>query len=84
MSRNSVACVLTVCLVAGAVLADVPQLTNYQGKLIDSHGLPVSAKLLLGFGFFDAPTLGDRLYYEEQMVVAENGIFHVLIGNGSA
>jgi hypothetical protein len=62
----------------------VPQLIDYQGSLPQLNGGPVNGSLTLGFGFYDAPKLGNLLYYEQQSPVrVRNGLFHVLIGNGS-
>ena len=85
MYRMSIVLTLTVCMLAGGALAaDVPQLLNYQGKLTDDLGDPMTGPVDLGFGFFDAPTAGTLLYYEEQTAVEViDGIFHVLIGNGA-
>ena len=86
MVRKVLAAVLMICVVCGAVLADVPQLLNYQGKLTDGDGAPIEGGVTVGFGFYDTrePAAGQKpLYYEEQSVDVENGIFHVLIGHGS-
>jgi hypothetical protein len=83
MLRKASVAVAIVCILAGALWADVPQLVNYQGKLTSAAGAPIEGTVSVGFGFYDAQTVGNLLYSEEQTVTAAKGIFHVLIGNGT-
>jgi hypothetical protein len=85
MDRKCIVALVVLIVAAGAALADVPQLLNYQGKLADKEtGAPLDEDVFLGFGFFDAPTGGYRIYYEEHnSVQVKGGVFNVLIGNGS-
>jgi len=84
MNRFCVIGSILLTLFASVASADVPQLINYQGKLTKAGGKPVDGVVALGFGFFDAPTGGYKIYYEEHAgVKVEEGIFSILIGNGS-
>lgn len=65
----------------------VPSLINYQGRVTDSTGTglgtgaPVNRKMI--FRIFDAPTGGNRLWSEEEVVTVANGEFSVLLGSGN-
>lgn len=89
MLRTCLVCLLTLALSASVALADVPTLINYQGKLNDANGKPVTGSLRLVFGFYEGetppqPGLPDpAIYAEEQTVAVQNGVFNVLIGNGT-
>ena len=83
MVRKVLVVVLMMCVACGTVVADVPQLLNYQGKLNDADGAPIEGEVTVGFGFYDAKVAGNPLYSEEQTVTCAKGVFHVLIGNGS-
>ena len=83
MFRKVLVAVLMMCVACGTAVADVPQLLNYQGRLDDAGGNPVTGTVSLGFGFYDAKVAGNPLYYEEQAVTVTNGVFHVLIGSAT-
>ena len=84
MNRFCVIGSILLTLFASVASADVPQLINYQGKLTKAGGKPVDGVVALGFGFFDAPTGGYKIYYEEHAgVKVEEGVFSILLGNGS-
>ncbi len=80
---------------AGAqVVAPVPSVINYQGRVTDGTGLPIGAsgsaasytpgttnrKII--FRIYDAATAGTRLWTEEQTVTISTGEFSVLLGSG--
>jgi len=83
--------VLVIAGAAVAALADVPKLMNYQGRLTDRQGNPVSGIRSMTFEFYDAETGGNVLpvcegcdpFGEMQNVAIANGIFNVLIGSAT-
>ena len=83
MVRRMLVGVIIMSSACGVVAAGVPQLLNYQGKLANAQGQPIDGEAAVGFGFYDAETEGTLLYSEQQTVTCTNGIFHVLIGNGT-
>jgi len=87
MSFRALFCLSAVILLAGAVStaqADVPQLINYQGVLLDSGGQPVTTPVNVIFAIWDDPAAGDSLWSEEQTVSPDaNGLFNVLLGSDS-
>lgn len=67
------------------VLAQVPTLINFQGKLTDSTQAPVDGNVDVICYIYDAETGGILLWAEEYAgVFVENGIFNILLGNGSS
>ena len=61
--------------------ADIPHLINYQGKLTDTEGKPVSDGVYsLTFRIYDAETAGILLWEETQSVNIQKGIFNVMLG----
>lgn len=70
-----------------ALLAQVPALMSYQGRIIDTNGSglgnpTVNRKMI--FRIFDAGTNGNRLWSEEQTVTVSQGDFSVILGQGVA
>jgi hypothetical protein len=70
-----------------ALLAQVPALMSYQGRIIDTNGSglgnsTVNRKII--FRIFDAGTNGARLWSEEQTVTISQGDFSVILGQGVA
>jgi hypothetical protein len=74
-------------LMLGAALtahADVPQLTNYQGALLDNNGDPVTTPTDVIFAIWNDPAVGDSLWSELQSVTPDgDGRFNVLLGSVS-
>ncbi|MDH4156684.1 MAG: phage tail protein [candidate division Zixibacteria bacterium] len=67
---------------AMSVSAGVPQLINYQGRLTDSEGEPISDIVALTFTIYDDSTGGNVKWTEAHAtVVVENGLFNVLLGS---
>jgi len=61
--------------------ADIPHLINYQGKLTDPSGAPVSdGTHSITFRIYDAETAGSLLWEETQSVTTQKGIFSVMLG----
>ena len=71
------------------ILAQVPQLLNYQGRLTDDAGIPITTATTVRFSLYqggDAATPGSgTLVYEEDASVTpdDNGVFSHLIGSGT-
>ena len=61
--------------------AAVPRLINYQGKLTDTNGVPLTGSYAITFRIYDALTAGSLLWEETQQVLIDKGIFGVLLGS---
>ena len=59
----------------------VPRLINYQGKLTDTSGVPLTGSYAITFRIYDALSGGNMLWEETQQVVIDKGIFGVLLGS---
>jgi len=66
-----------------AALAQVPQLINYQGKLLKPDGTPVAdGPYAMTFAIYAQPTGGVALWSEPQTAVqVKKGLFSVLLGS---
>jgi len=65
--------------------ADIPHLINYQGKLADNTGKPVTdGAYSVTFRIYDAESAGTLLWEETQSVSIQRGIFSVLLGGVTA
>ena len=61
--------------------ADIPHLINYQGKLTDTTGKPVTdGTYSVTFRIYDAESAGSLLWEETQSVSIQKGIFSVMLG----
>ncbi len=65
--------------------AQVPQFINYQGKLKDASGTPLTGTYDFRMRIYDDPTVGTLLYADEHagINVRPGGIFNVAIGSGT-
>lgn len=65
--------------------AAVPQLINYQGKLTDNSGAPITSAVTLKFRIYDAPAGGTLLWGPESHPVTPdaNGDYNVILGAGT-
>lgn len=63
--------------------AEVPQLVNYQGKLMQANGLPVTdGTYSIQFAVYDVPTGGTALWSETNASIqVKSGLFSVLLGS---
>lgn len=60
----------------------IPRLLSYQGKLLDSTGIPVPDTLYpVRFSLYSQPTGGTQFWTENQDVRTEAGLFSVLLGS---
>ncbi len=86
-SSIAVLCILGLAVVAGIAWAQsVPQLINYQGRLLDDADLPLADGLTvdLTFAFYGVESGGtEYLTVLQENVQTSNGIYNVLIGSGA-
>lgn len=74
--------VIFTLLLLNLAIADVPQLLNYQGKLVKSDGTPESGTLALTFSIYaDSIGITAPLWAETQTVRITDGVFNVLLGS---
>lgn len=69
------------------LLADSPDSINYQGKLADNNGNPLTGNYPMTFEVYSAASGGTFLYGDDRttnLVPVTNGIFNVLVGTGTA
>lgn len=76
---------LAMLLTAGATAWAAPALINYQGRLTDAAGQPISAPVSITFTFWDSETTGTQLgsgYSDTQNITPDpSGIYATLVGN---
>jgi len=78
------AALVAVLAIALAAVAGVPPLINYQGKLQDADGDPVTTPVTVIFAIWDDPSAGDSLWSEPQDITPNaDGLFSVLLGSVS-
>lgn len=67
---------------AGATFAQVPSLINYQGRLTDANGDPVTGSKNFSISIYDAATGGNLLYTETigAVTLDANGIYSFQFG----
>jgi len=76
--------ILVVVGLAGST-GNVPHLINYQGRLSESGGNPLTGAYSITFTLFDDETGGSPLWTETQLSVSvSNGLFSVLLGSVTA
>jgi hypothetical protein len=72
------------CAIACAAIAtaQVPNLINYQGRLTDSNGAPVTGSKNLAISIYDAATNGTLLYTETigAVTLDDNGVYSFQFG----
>jgi len=78
---NAIKILLSVIIMIGISLADVPQLINYQGYLTDSDGNPLSGTQTVEFLIYDQAGGGDPVWSESQAINLNNGNFSTLLGS---
>ena len=77
---KSIITALFVAVLLPVLAAAAPNLINYQGRLVDTNGNPLSGTYNITFTVYDAATAGTSLWTETQSVTLENGIFGVKLG----
>ena len=67
---------------AGAAFAQVPSLINYQGRLTDANGDPVTGSKNFAISIYDAATSGTLLYTETigAVTLDDNGVYSFQFG----
>ena len=70
-----------VCAMLPQVMAEVPQMINYQGRLSDDQGEPLTGTYDVTFTIYDAATGGSDYWADTYTVNAANGLFNVLLGS---
>jgi hypothetical protein len=75
----------TLCALAGTLLAgaQVPGLINYQGRLTDANGAPVTGSKNFSLSIYDAATGGNLLYTENigAVTLDDNGVYSFHFGS---
>jgi microcystin-dependent protein len=73
----------TKCGTTASAYAEIPHLINYQGRLTDKEGKPVTdGTYQIIFRIFDAATAGNLLWEEtHSSVLIQKGIFSILLGS---
>jgi hypothetical protein len=77
-----------VCSIAAALTASaqVPSLINYQGRLTDSNGAPVTGSKNFAISIYDAATGGNLLYEETigAVTLDANGVYSFQFGSAGS
>jgi hypothetical protein len=73
--------VLLLFALTGAAVAQVPDKINYQGRLTDPGGTPITASVPMVFKLYTVSSGGAAIYTDTQTVSVANGIFNVAIGS---
>ena len=77
--------ILLLILLPIITLAQIPQTMNYQGRLEDNSGNPVSdGNYTIVFSIYDAATNGNSLWTETRTVTTEDGFFNLTLGESTA
>ncbi|HAJ57218.1 MAG TPA: hypothetical protein DCL35_05555 [Candidatus Omnitrophica bacterium] len=75
-------CAVFILFFVSTAFAAVPRLINYQGRLTDASGNPLTGSYNITFRIYDAETAGSLLWEETQTgVVIDKGLFGVLLGS---
>jgi len=81
MKKQSMFAILAIALLCSmvgvATAATVTQNINYQGRLTDSSGNPLTGTYSMTFKLYTVPTGGSDFWHSTQSVQCENGIFTV-------
>ncbi|MCH9032249.1 MAG: hypothetical protein IIB00_08330 [candidate division Zixibacteria bacterium] len=73
---------VSVLMVFTTVKAAVPQLINYQGRLTDTPGSPLSGDYEITFTLYDTPSGGASIWSEtHSAVTVSDGLFAVALGS---
>jgi|GEM_PF-1715220 len=66
------------------LIADVPMLINYPGKLTERNGGPITGNKNIKFALYDAEVSGIEKWNGTYSVEVTKGVFNVLLGSGSS
>jgi hypothetical protein len=76
---------LSMLLLSTAALADVPGLINYQGTLMDEHGVALDTTVSMTFSIYADSTGVTTVWTEIQpSVLVSHGMFNILLGSMNA
>ncbi|MCH9025434.1 MAG: hypothetical protein IH931_08890, partial [candidate division Zixibacteria bacterium] len=82
MFRTIFLTVILICIFLGPSFANVPQLINFQGVLIDSVGTPLDGSFDITFRIYNQPTSGSAFWIETHIGEPVNdGLFAVILGS---
>ncbi len=84
-AKKVIATLFTLCLLfSESVLAQIAPM-NYQGRLLDDNGVPVTGSYNFVIRLWDVPTGGSIPEFEEQHsnTNVSDGVYSFLIGNGT-
>jgi len=75
-------CLITLLATSAALFAQVPSLINYQGRLTDANGAPVTGSKNFTLSIYDGETEGSLLYSEDIAAVTldDNGVYSFQFG----
>ncbi|MDD5208890.1 MAG: hypothetical protein PHV36_05845, partial [Elusimicrobiales bacterium] len=74
--------IFSVLLLLPALTAAAPALINYQGRLVDANGNPLSGTYSITFNIYGALSGGSAVWTEVQPTIAvDNGIFNAKLGS---
>jgi hypothetical protein len=59
------------------------QLINYQGRLLDSGGSPITGSVVTTFSLYETESGDTVIWTETQALSVDQGIYHVLLGSVS-
>ncbi len=78
------AVLLALVLIVTVLRAQIPNLINYQGRVTNPAGAPVTNTLSMVFAIYSTATGGTALWQETQTnVTVTNGVFNVLLGSNT-
>ena len=72
---------LVAVITVSSASASVPHLVNYQGRLTDSLGAPLSGSYNITFSLYTAASGGSPIWTEAQQVLVSDGLFQVTFGS---
>lgn len=74
--------ILTILMaLAIPAFAEVPRVINYQGRLTDADGVAINGSKPVTFRIYDVETAGNALWAEDHTIIAQKGVFSVLLGS---
>jgi len=80
MKARTAAVCMTMILTTGVLLAQVPNVINYQGRLVDGETL-VNGDVSLELRIYDSATDGALLYADSNTVTVVDGLYSTHIGD---
>lgn len=61
--------------------SEIPKVLNYQGRLTDASGTAINGTKAVTFRLYNVETGGSPLWSEDHTVIAQKGVFSVLLGS---